>query len=231
MSVSLGMRAGGEVKVEPKQLEDLGPEPSRETRITIAHNCPRHSQCFTTCFMKSLATSSAEQSSIVGMNLAYLENLSTMTMRVRHPSNLGNLTIKSMETLPHGRSRTGRGSRNPADDFYCCLSCWHIRLVYKYASRSRTFRCILSSRAAPGGLVYLRRPLMVPPLARLCQPCSHPFLVYFYLQGVGSRSRRPSRLGRAIEPFSHLLGEVADSFLGSLKPVTGSSSLILTSFP
>ena len=75
-------------------------------------------QYFTTCLKKSLVASSAVQSAGTGMKVAYLENMSTITMMLPHPSDLGRQVIKSMEILSYGFFGAGRGSRRPAG--HCC---------------------------------------------------------------------------------------------------------------
>ncbi|MFS7993515.1 hypothetical protein Hanom_Chr12g01095061 [Helianthus anomalus] len=97
-------------------------------------------QYFTTCLKKSLAVSAAVTSVGAGMNVPYLENLSTTTMMLPDPSDFGKQVMKSIEMLSQGPFGIGKGSNKPLG--WCCsiLSCWQTKQVCTYASTSSAIR-------------------------------------------------------------------------------------------
>ena len=66
----------------------------------------------------------------IGTNVAYLENLFTITKMNSISPTLGRCVMKSRETFFHNREGIGRGSNSPAILFSSTLSCWQIRHVF-----------------------------------------------------------------------------------------------------
>lgn len=139
-----GCKLVEKLRFDPSNLKSLIQNRSvnRGSRLlAIVRGTPQY---LMTSLTNSLATSSARQSFVTGTNIAYLltkkknisylENRSTTTTKVQHPSNLGKFTIKSMETLSYGHFRTGSGSRSPNGECYSILSRWHTRHVFTYIS-------------------------------------------------------------------------------------------------
>lgn len=73
------MEAGGEVEVGAHQLEQLGPKPPCEPRVSITDDGLRHAPILE-FFRNRRAASSAVQSVGAAMKVAYLENRSTTTI-------------------------------------------------------------------------------------------------------------------------------------------------------
>ncbi|KAK4713894.1 hypothetical protein R3W88_019801 [Solanum pinnatisectum] len=92
--------------------------------------CLGSPQYFTTFLKNNRAASLAVQPAVAGTKVAYFENLSTTTMMVPYPLDLGKEVMKSMVTLSHGRFATGSGSSSPPGCLCSTLSCWHTRQVY-----------------------------------------------------------------------------------------------------
>ena len=63
------------------------------------------------------------QSAVVGVKVAYFENLSTMTMIVPNTSYLDCEVMKSIVTLSHARFAISCGSSDPPGCLYSTLSC------------------------------------------------------------------------------------------------------------
>ena len=63
--------------------------------------------------MNSVARSSEVQWTVVGMNIPCLVNLSTITKMESEPSEVGRVSMKSIEIEFHGRSGTGSCFNRP----------------------------------------------------------------------------------------------------------------------
>lgn len=86
----------------------------------------RQSSLFDNMFEEQVASSVAHAWD-VGMNTAYFDKRSTITIIDLHPSTSRNPLMKSIGTLCHSLSGINIGSRRPACLLFSILSYWHIR--------------------------------------------------------------------------------------------------------
>ncbi len=71
-----------------------------------------------------------------GMKCDILLNQSTTTMFALNPFDGGKLTMKSMDTFSHGRSKIGNDHNNLVCFLLNVQFCWQIKQVFRYFSAS-----------------------------------------------------------------------------------------------
>jgi hypothetical protein len=74
---------------------------------------------------------------VVGIKMAYLVSLSTITKILSNPSDSGNSGMKSMETTLKGKVGIGMGCNSPAGAWCLGLDFWQISQVETYHLISR----------------------------------------------------------------------------------------------
>ena len=113
-------------------LKQTCPESPLEPYITITDYDGREPHSFMTFFMNSLASISVMHSVGVGMNVTYLENLSTTTIIDAYPSTFRNPKIKSMEMLSHDFMGIWRGCSKLVNLRLSILPCWHTKSYIEF---------------------------------------------------------------------------------------------------